>query len=42
MRALLEEYGTTIVMIILSSGIIALLMYVLKYIISGQIWFIWS
>lgn len=42
MRALLEEYGTTIIMIILGAGIIGILMYILKYIISGQIWQIWG
>lgn len=42
MRALLEEYGATIIMIILSSGIIGLLMTVLNYILTGQIWATWG
>jgi hypothetical protein len=42
MRALLEEYGSTIIMIILSSGIIGLLMTVLNYILTGQIWATWG
>lgn len=42
MRAMLEEYGMTLVMIILGSGIIGIMMYMLKYILSGEIWRIWG
>ncbi len=42
MRALLEEYGTTIVVIILGTGIIGILLHILKYILSGEIWHIWG
>jgi hypothetical protein len=42
MRAILEEYGSTIIMIILGAGIIGLLMYLLRTIITGQIWQIWG
>lgn len=42
MRAILEEYGSVFVLMILGSGIIALLMMILRAILTGEIWQIWT
>ena len=38
----MEEYGMTLVLIILAGGIIGLLMYILHEILSGHVFEVWG